>query len=176
MSFGSRMKKRREELGLSRTVLAERLGVSRQAVSKWESGKAVPESDTLISISEYFGKLDIQVDPSEILITTGGGEALDMVMACILDDEDELLVPEPFYANYNTFARVTGGKIRPIPTSADNGYRYADRELIESLINEHTRGIMITNPGNPTGVVLTDEEMRLLVDIAKEHDLFLIGD
>jgi len=128
------------------------------------------------AISEYFAKIDIDVKPDEMLITTGGGEALDFVMACILDDGDELLVPEPFYANYNTFARMTGGVIRPIPTSADTGYRYANRELIEPLINEHTRGIMITNPGNPTGVVLTDEELRLMVDIAKEHDLFLIGD
>ena len=130
----------------------------------------------LKAISDYFAKLDIQVGTDEMLITTGGGEALDFVMACILDDDDELLVPEPFYANYNTFARVTGGKIRPIPTSAEEGYRYADRSVIEPLINEHTRGIMITNPGNPTGVVLTEEEMRTMVDIAKEHDLFLIGD
>ena len=130
----------------------------------------------LKAISDYFAKLNIQVGTDEMLITTGGGEALDFVMACILDDDDELLVPEPFYANYNTFARVTGGKIRPIPTSAEEGYRYADRSIIEPLINEHTRGIMITNPGNPTGVVLSDEEMRTMVDIAKEHDLFLIGD
>lgn len=130
----------------------------------------------LKAISDYFAKVGIQVGTDEMLITTGGGEALDMVMACILDDDDELLVPEPFYANYNTFARVTGGKIRPIPTSAEDGYRYADRSVIEPLINEHTRGIMITNPGNPTGVVLTEEEMRTMVDIAKEHDLFLIGD
>ena len=130
----------------------------------------------LEAIKEYFEKIDIKVGTDEMLITTGGGEALDIVMACILDDDDELLVPEPFYANYNTFARVTGGKIRPIPTTAESGYRYADRSIIEPLINEHTRGIMITNPGNPTGVVLTDEEMRVMVDIAKEHDLFLIGD
>ena len=96
----------------------------------------------LKAISDYFAKLDIQVGTDEMLITTGGGEALDFVMACILDDDDELLVPEPFYANYNTFARVTGGKIRPIPTSAEEGYRYADRSVIEPLINEHTRGIM----------------------------------
>ena len=130
----------------------------------------------LEAIKDYFAKIDIAIDTSEILITTGGGEALDMVMAAILDDGDELLVPEPFYANYNTFARMSGGTIRPIPTTAEGGYRYADRSIIEPLINEHTRGIMITNPGNPTGVVLTDEEMQTMVDIAKEHDLFLIGD
>ena len=97
-------------------------------------------------------------------------------MACILDDGDELLVPEPFYANYNTFTFMSGGVIHPIPTSADNGYRFADRKLIESQINERTRAILVTNPGNPTGTVLTHEEMEMLVDVARQHDLFLIGD
>ena len=143
-------------------------------VLEYAPAPGMPEM--LNAIKDYFAKIDIKIDTGDILVTTGGGEALDFILATILDDEDELLVPEPFYANYNTFARVTGGKIRPIPTSAENGYRYADRALIEPLINEHTRGIMITNPGNPTGVVLTDEEMRLMVDICKEHDLFLIGD
>ena len=130
----------------------------------------------LEAIKDYFAKLDISIETNEILVTTGGGEALDIAMAVILDDGDELLVPEPFYANYNTFSSLTGGVIRPIPTTAESGYRYADRSVIEPLINERTRGIMITNPGNPTGVVLSEEEMRVMVDIAKEHDLFLIGD
>lgn len=86
------------------------------------------------------------------------------------------MIPEPFYPNYNTFVRVTGGKIHPIPTTPEEGYHYADRAKIEAEINEHTRAIMVTNPGNPTGVVLTPEEMRLIADIAKEHDLFVIGD
>lgn len=98
------------------------------------------------------------------------------ILACILDEGDELLVPEPYYANYNTFAYMTGGKIHPIPTSAENGYHYAERSLIEPHINAHTRGILISNPGNPTGVVLTREEMRLIADIVKEHDLFLVAD
>lgn len=97
-------------------------------------------------------------------------------MACILDDGDELLVPEPFYANYNTFTFMSGGVIHPIPTSADNGYRFADRKLIESQINERTRAILVTNPGNPTGLVLTHEEMRVIADVVKEHDLFLVAD
>ena len=72
--------------------------------------------------------------------------------------------------------RTCGASIRPIPTCPEEGYRYADREKIESLINEHTRAIMVTNPGNPTGVVLSHEEMEMLVDVAHKHDLFLIGD
>jgi Aspartate/tyrosine/aromatic aminotransferase len=128
------------------------------------------------AVRDYYAKLGIHFDSGDILATTGGSEALEIALACILDDGDEILIPEPFYPNYNTFVRVTGGSIRPIPTSPHEGYHYADRERIEPLINEHTRAIMVTNPGNPTGAVLTHEEMRLMADIAKEHGLFIIGD
>ncbi len=99
-------------------------------------------------------------------------------MLCILDEGSEILVPEPFYPNYHTFIRMTGGKIRPIRTTPEDGYRYATREQIEPQINEYTRAILIlTNPGNPTGTVLaTQQELRLVADIAKEHDLYLICD
>ena len=130
----------------------------------------------LDAVRGYYAKLNIHLDRSDILVTSGAGEALEFVLATILDDGDELLVPEPFYANYNTFAYMTGGSIKPIPTSPEEGYRYASRERIEPLINEHTRGILVTNPGNPTGVVLTHEEMQTIVDIVKEHDLFLVAD
>lgn len=130
----------------------------------------------LESVRDYYGRLGCGISTADIMATYGGSEALQVAMTCILDDEDEILVPEPFYPNYNTFIRVTGGKIRPIPTKAEEGYRFASRERLEPLINAHTRAILVTNPGNPTGVVLTEEECRLLVDIAKEHDLFLISD
>ena len=128
------------------------------------------------AVRGYYEKLGIHFEEGDILATTGGSEALQMALACILDDGDEILIPEPFYPNYNTFVQVTGGSIRPIPTVPEEGYRYAERSRIEPLINEHTRAIMVTNPGNPTGVVLSHEEMRLMADIAKEHNLFLIGD
>ena len=128
------------------------------------------------AVRGYYAKLGVKLEREDILATSGGGEALEFIMACILDDGDELLVPEPFYANYNTFTFMSGGVIHPIPTSADNGYRFADRKLIESQINERTRAILVTNPGNPTGTVLTHEEMEMLVDVARQHDLFLIGD
>ncbi|MBE6910409.1 MAG: pyridoxal phosphate-dependent aminotransferase [Ruminococcaceae bacterium] len=128
------------------------------------------------AIQDYYDKLNMHFDKSEILITTGGSEALAIVLQCILDDGDEILIPEPFYPNYNTMTRTCGASIHPIPTSPEEGYHYADRAKIEKEINEHTRAIMVTNPGNPTGVVLTKEEMRMIVDVAKEHDLFLIGD
>ncbi len=145
-----------------------------QPVLEYAPSPGMPE--LIEAIRLYYEKLDIHFSADEILITTGGSEALQIVMNCILDDGDEIIIPEPFYPNYNTMVNTCGAKICPISTTPEGAYRYADRERIEPLINEHTRAIMCTNPGNPTGVVLSPEEMRMLVDIAKEHDLFLIGD
>ena len=128
------------------------------------------------AIQKYYDDLDMHFEKDEILITTGGSEALQIVLECILDDGDEILIPEPFYPNYNTMVNTCGAHIRPIPTCPEEGYHYADREKVEKGINEHTLAIMVTNPGNPTGVVLTPEEMRMMCDIAKEHNLFIIGD
>ena len=128
------------------------------------------------AIQKYYDKLNIHFEKDEILITVGGSEALQIVLQCILDDGDEILIPEPFYPNYNTMVNTCGAKIHPVPTTPEEGYHYADRKKIEAEINEHTRAIMCTNPGNPTGCVLTPEEMRLMVDIAKEHELYIIGD
>ena len=152
----------------------EAVGAFKGPVLEYAPTPGLPEY--LDAVRGYYAKLGITLERSDILVTSGAGEALEFVLAAILDDGDELLVPEPFYANYNTFAYMTGGSIRPVPTSPDNGYRYADRALIEPLINEHTRGILVTNPGNPTGVVLTPEEVRVIADIVKEHDLFLVAD
>ena len=128
------------------------------------------------AIRGYYQKLGMDFAADDILITTGGSEALAIAFQCILDEGDELLVPEPFYPNYNTMVCTCGASIRPVPTSPEAGYRYAFRERIEAGINAHTRAIMVTNPNNPTGTVLSPEEMRMLVDVAKEHELFLIGD
>ena len=128
------------------------------------------------AVRDYYTGMGYPISCDDILATYGGSEALQIIFSCILDDGDEVLVPEPYYPNYDTFVRVTGAAIRPIPTSPEEGYRFASREKIEPLINEHTRAILMTNPGNPTGVVLRPEERRLMADIAKEHDLFLVSD
>ena len=128
------------------------------------------------AIQKYYDNLNMHFEKDEILITTGGSEALQIVLNCILDDGDEILIPEPFYPNYNTMVNTCGARIHPVHTAPEQGYHYADRAKIEAEINEHTRAIMCTNPGNPTGCVLTPEEMRMMVDIAKSHDLFIIGD
>ncbi|MEN6419240.1 MAG: pyridoxal phosphate-dependent aminotransferase [Clostridiaceae bacterium] len=128
------------------------------------------------AVRAYYAGIGVSFEFDDILVTTGGSEALEIVLSCILDDGDEIIVPEPFYPNYNTFTRVTGGRIHPLETKPEEGYRYAVREKIEAAINEHTRALLISNPGNPTGTVLSKQELRLLADIAKEHNLFLIGD
>ena len=124
----------------------------------------------------YKNNLGVELDSSDVLITTGGSEALLLVCLSILDPYTEIIVPEPYYPNYSTFVHAAGGTIRALPTCPEEGYRYAIRERIEALITPNTRAIMITNPGNPTGVTLTEEEMRMIADVAKEHELFLISD
>ena len=128
------------------------------------------------AVKNYYSKLGVDLEDNDILITTGGSEALLFTCLSILDPYTEVIIPEPYYPNYTTFVHAAGGVIRALPTNPWEGYRYAKRERIESLITPNTRAIMITNPGNPTGVVLNQEEMRMIADIAKEHNLFLICD
>ena len=130
----------------------------------------------LDAVRGYYEKLGVKLERKHILSTTGGSEALQMVMACLLDDGDEIIIPEPFYPNYHTSVTLAGGKIRPLTTCPEEDYRYAVRERVEACINERTRAILVTNPGNPTGSVLTPEELRLMLDIAKEYGLFIICD
>lgn len=128
------------------------------------------------AVRGYYQELDVDLKPEDVLITTGGSEALLLTCLSILDPYTEVIIPEPYYPNYTTFVHAAGGVIRALPTCPEEGYRYAKRERIESLITKNTRAILITNPGNPTGVVLSQEEMRMIADVAKKHDLFLICD
>ncbi len=146
----------------------------RLPVLAYAPSPGIPEM--IEAVRKYYAGIGINYGTGDIFITTGGSEALTIALNCILDDGDEIIVPEPFYPNYNTFVNATGASIRPIHTTPEEGYHYASREKIEPLINERTRAIVFTNPGNPTGTVLTPEELRLMADIAKEHNLFLIGD
>lgn len=130
----------------------------------------------LDAVRGYYARIGVELERGDILPTTGGSEALQMTMATLLDDGDELIVPEPYYPNYHTSVTLAGATVRPVTTCPEEGYRYAVRERVEACINEHTRAILISNPGNPTGAVLTPEELKLMLDIAKEHDLFIICD
>ena len=145
-----------------------------QPVLAYAPSDGVPEM--ISAIVDYYGKIDAPITDKQVLITTGGSEALQIVLSCILDEGDEIIIPEPFYPNYSTFVTLTGATIRPVTTKPEEGYKFAVRERIEACINEHTRAILFTNPGNPTGTILTEDELRLMADIAREHDLFIIGD
>ena len=134
-------------------------------------------SDDLINaVRDYYRKIGTSYKKEDILITSGGSEALQILFTCILDQGSEVIVPEPFYSNYNTFIRAAGGMIRPLTTYPEEDYNYANRERLEALINKNTRAIAIINPQNPTGNVLTEKELRLIADVAKEHSLYLICD
>ena len=130
----------------------------------------------LDAVRGYYKRIGVELSRAQILPTTGGSEALQIIMATILDDGDEIIIPEPFYPNYHTSVTLAGATIHPIPTNPKAGYSYADRKAVEAAINEHTRAIMVTNPGNPTGAVLSRDELKLMLDIAKEHELFIICD
>ncbi len=139
--------------------------------------EASPGMPCLIeAIQNYYNGLGVDLEPQDILITTGGSEALLFTCLSILDPYTEVIIPEPYYPNYTTFVHAAGGVIRALHTGPEEGYHYADRRKIEKLITKNTRAIMITNPGNPTGVVLNEKEMRMIADIAKKHNLFLISD
>ena len=139
--------------------------------------EASPGMPVLIdAIRNYYAQLGVELDTSDVLVTTGGSEALLLTCLSILDPYTEVIIPETYYPNYTTFVHAAGGVIRALPTSPEEGYHYADRKRIEGLITKNTRAILVTNPGNPTGVVLDRDEMRMIADIAKKHDLFLICD
>lgn len=128
------------------------------------------------AVIAYFSMYDMNYGRDNIIITTGGSEALNMIFTAILNAGDEVLMPEPFYTNYHTFITSAGGKVVPVTTVAEEGYHYADREKIEKRITDKTKAIVCVNPGNPTGTILTEEEIKLILDIAKENDLWVIAD
>ena len=128
------------------------------------------------AIRGYYARIGVALDAGNVLVTTGGSEALQIACNCILDDGDEIIVPEPFYPNYHTFITTAGASIHPLHTKPEEGYFFADRAKIEACITPKTKAIMITNPGNPTGTCLTRDEMKMILDVAVEHDLYLIAD
>lgn len=125
---------------------------------------------------DFYAKYDIHVSADDIIITTGGSEAVLFAFMSCLNPGDEIIVPEPAYANYMTFAVSAGAKIRTIATSIEEGFALPKVEKFNELINERTRGILICNPNNPTGYLYTRREMNQIRDLVKEHDLYLFSD
>lgn len=127
-------------------------------------------------LREYYRRYNIEVDTDDIIVTTGGSEAVLFAFMACLDPGDEIIVPEPAYANYMAFAISAGAKIVTLPSSIDEGFALPPMERFEELITPRTKGILICNPNNPTGYLYTMKEMLQLRDIVKKHDLFLFSD
>lgn len=126
--------------------------------------------------AQGFQERGIAVDHNDIIITTGGSEAIVFGMMSCLNPGDEVIIPEPFYANYNGFAQMAGVKVVPITTHIENGFALPSVKEFEKLINERTKAIVICNPNNPTGTLYTDEELMQLRDLVLAHDLYLFAD
>lgn len=125
---------------------------------------------------DYYKKFDINITSDNLIVTTGGSESVIFGFMACLDPGDEIIIPEPAYANYITFAMMAGVKIRPITSSIENGFALPPIEEFEKLINSKTKAILICNPNNPTGYLYTPEEMRKIRDLIKKYDLFLFSD
>jgi len=127
-------------------------------------------------LAKYYQSHDININSENIMITTGGSEALTFGFLACLNPGDELIIPEPFYANYNGFANVSGVKVVPVTAKIETGFALPPIEEIEAKISEKTKAIIICNPGNPTGYLYSKEELEKLRDIVKKHDLWLFAD
>ena len=127
-------------------------------------------------LASYYQNLAIDVDYNDVMVTTGGSEALLFALNSCLDHGDEIIIPEPFYANYNGFSISAGVKVKPIATSINDGFALPAIEEFEKLITPKTKAILICNPGNPTGYLYSKKELETLRDIVIKYDLFLIAD
>ena len=127
-------------------------------------------------LSEYYKKTGLPIEVADIIITTGGSEALLFAMGSTMDYGDEIIIPEPFYANYNGFSTASGVKVVPVISTIETGFALPPIADFEKLITPRTKAILICNPGNPTGYLYSKEEIMQLADLVKKHDLFLIAD
>lgn len=127
-------------------------------------------------LSQYYKNHGLPIDTQDIIITTGGSEALLFAMGSTMDSDDEIIIPEPFYANYNGFSTASGVKVVPVISGIETGFALPPIEAFEKLITPKTKAILICNPGNPTGYLYSKEEILKLAEIVKKHDLFLIAD
>ena len=127
-------------------------------------------------ISDYYGRHNVEISSSDIIITSGASEALLFTIGSIMDSMDEIIIPEPFYANYNGFSAANGVNIVPVSSSIDDNFSLPKIDDFESLISSKTKAILICNPNNPTGYVYSESEIKRLIEIVKKHDLYLIAD
>ncbi len=127
-------------------------------------------------IALYYAKQHISITAEDIIVTTGGSEALSFVMGSIADTDEEIIIPEPFYANYNGFAVACGVKVIPVVSGIDSNFALPPIEAFEKLITPKTKGILICNPGNPTGYLYSKDEIKKLASLVTKYNIFLIAD
>ncbi|MBZ9778262.1 pyridoxal phosphate-dependent aminotransferase [Psychroflexus sp. CAK8W] len=127
-------------------------------------------------LAKYYVNNGIDIDAEDLIVTTGGSEALLFTMGSITDPGDEVIIPEPFYANYNGFAVASGVTVKPVESHFENNFALPPISEFEEQITDRTKAIIICNPGNPTGYLYTKEEIQKLADLALKHDLFLVAD
>lgn len=132
--------------------------------------------ELISSLQQYYTTYNMDFESDEILVTNGGSEALLFALMATCNPKDNILVPEPFYSNYNGFSQSINVNITPITTKAEEGFHLPSKEKIQSLITSKTKAILISNPGNPTGTVYTKKELYMISEIAKENDLWIISD
>ncbi|HAF71034.1 TPA: aspartate aminotransferase [Candidatus Acetothermia bacterium] len=147
---------------------------ARVEVLAYSPFQGLPEA--IEAFRAYYAEYGLELSPEEILVTTGGSEAVLFALKVVCDPGDQVIVPEPFYPNYNGFARLSEVEIVPLTTSREEGFHLPPREEVERLITPRTKGILFSNPGNPTGAVYREEELSMLGELALRHDLFLIAD
>jgi len=124
----------------------------------------------------YYGRNNVNINHNQVIVTTGGSEAILFAIMSCMDPGDEIIIPEPFYANYNGFATSAGVKVVPIPSTIDGGFALPPIEAFERAVTTRTKAIMICNPNNPTGYLYSREELEVLKEICLKHDLFLFSD
>ena len=127
-------------------------------------------------LAKYYRGIGLHVEAQDVLVTTGGSEALSFAMGCILDPGDEVLIPEPYYANYFGFAQALGAKVVSVPSSIQSGFALPPIADLEARITARTKAVLVCNPGNPTGYVYRRDELEALRDMALKHDLFVLAD
>ncbi|MDW7667878.1 MAG: pyridoxal phosphate-dependent aminotransferase [Bacillota bacterium] len=145
-----------------------------EEVLSYSFSQGIPE--LIDSFIEYYKSYNIEFEKDDILVTNGGSEAILFSLLAVCDYGDEILIPEPFYTNYNGFSTSAGVKVVPITTKAEDGFALPSKSEIEELITGKTKAIMLSNPSNPTGKVYTNEEMDIIKDIAVENDIYIIAD
>ncbi len=129
-----------------------------------------------VAVAQYFKRFGVSLKEDEVFVTSGGSEAIYFSFMVLLNPGDEVLIPEPYYTNYNGFANMAGVEIVPIPTKAEQGFHLPDKDIIEGLVTPKTKAILICSPNNPTGVIYDENEINAVLKLSEEHNLYILSD